>query len=100
VAHALSVGDGGIDSTLILYSSRPGSLTKNPCSRSCIPPDGEIRQLRETYEAMADYFGLAEAARKVVIPSGSMPLYRGRTGRGLTFLHKAYLVDRPRRTHY
>lgn len=62
--------------------------------------DGEERKRVEIKDAVADHFRLDEAARRILLPSGSAPLFHSRAGWGLTFLHKAGLVERPKRAHY
>lgn len=59
--------------------------------------NGEVRQVRELYEAVADYFALSPAARKEMVPSKKQLTYQNRTSWAKTYLKKAGLVEQPAR---
>lgn len=53
--------------------------------------------MRETYAFLADRFGLTEADRQALIPSGTQRLLDNRVGWAKTYLLKAGLLESPRR---
>lgn len=59
--------------------------------------DGQPRQAREAYEALSGQFGLTEAERQELLPSGGQSVMENRVGWAKTYLKKAGLVDSPKR---
>ncbi len=76
-----------------------------PDYQSCMRPalarlaDGQLHRSREVKDALADLFGLTEAERAELLPSGRQRVIDNRVGWGLTYLSQAGLVDRPSRGH-
>jgi len=74
-----------------------------PDFQSCMRPalshlaDGQLHRSREVKETLADQFGLSEAERAEVLPSGRQRVIDNRVGWALTFLSQAGLVERPSR---
>lgn len=74
-----------------------------PDFQSCMRPalahlaDGEPHRTREVKEALAEEFGLSEAERAELLPSGRQRVIDNRVGWALTFLSQAGLVERPSR---
>jgi restriction system protein len=74
-----------------------------PDFQSCMRPalahlaDGEPHRSREVKEALADGFGLTDAERAELLPSGRQRVIDNRVGWALTFLSQAGLVERPSR---
>lgn len=74
-----------------------------PDFQSCMRPalahlaDGGLHRSREVKEALADEFGLTEAERADLLPSGRQRVIDNRVGWALTFLSQAGLVERPSR---
>ena len=59
--------------------------------------DGAERSIRDVYVQLADRFGLSQADRDVLIPSGTQQLLHNRIGWAKTYLLKAGLLQSPRR---
>mgnify|MGYP000060398110 CR=1 FL=1 len=59
--------------------------------------DGQEHSLRDVTAALEDRFGLSEAERKALLPSGQQPVFRNRVGWAKTYLKKAGLLETPRR---
>lgn len=59
--------------------------------------DGAVHRSREVKDAMADEFGLTEAERAEVLPSGRQRTIDSRVGWALTYLTQAGLAARPAR---
>src|SRR5262245_24004326 len=59
--------------------------------------DGAEHNIRDCYIALADRFGLTEADREELTPSGTQRLLENRVGWAKTYLLKAGLVESPRR---
>lgn len=76
-----------------------------PDYQSCMRPalahlaDGQLHRSREVKDALADQFGLTEAERAELLPSGRQRVIDNRVGWALTYLSQAGLVDRPSRGH-
>lgn len=74
-----------------------------PDFQSCMRPalahlaDSGLHRTREVKEALADEFGLSEAERAELLPSGRQRVIDNRVGWALTFLSQAGLVERPSR---
>jgi restriction system protein len=59
--------------------------------------DGAEHSIRDAYVQLADRFGLSEAEREELIPSGTQQLLHNRVGWAKTYLLKAGLLQSPRR---
>jgi len=74
-----------------------------PDFQACLLPllrylgDGEERTISEATEHIAGIFNLSEEEKHARIPSGRSPVIRNRVGWARTYLHKAGLVESPRR---
>ena len=74
-----------------------------PDYQSCMRPalahlaDGQLHRSREVKNALADLFGLSEAERAELLPSGRQRVIDNRVGWALTYLSQAGLVNRPTR---
>ena len=74
-----------------------------PDYQSCMRPalthlaDGQLHRSREVKDALADVFGLSEAERAELLPSGRQRVIDNRVGWALTYLSQAGLVNRPAR---
>ena len=62
--------------------------------------DGKEHSLRESIDALADHFRLAEAERKELLPSGYQPILDNRVSWARTYLTRAGLLKSTRRGHY
>lgn len=62
--------------------------------------DGKSRYRRTIAENIADYFGLTADERSQMLPSGSAPVIRSRTGWALSYMKQAGLVESPQRGLY
>ncbi len=62
--------------------------------------DGKEHSLREAIEALAGQFGLTDAERKELLPSGQQPTFDNRVAWARTYLGKAALLESPRRGHF
>lgn len=62
--------------------------------------DGREHSLRETIDALADTFGLTPEERKQLLPSGQQEIFDNRVGWARTYLSKAGLLEKTRRSHY
>lgn len=62
--------------------------------------DGQEHSLRETIDALADKFGLTPDERKELLPSGQQEVFDNRVGWARTYLTKAALLEKTRRSHY
>ncbi len=62
--------------------------------------DGQEHSLRETIDALADQFGLTPDERKELLPSGRQEVFDNRVGWARTYLAKAGLLEKTRRSHY
>ncbi len=74
-----------------------------PDYQSCMRPalahlaDGQLHRSREVKEVLADVFGLTDAERAELLPSGRQRVIDSRVGWALTYLSQAGLVNRPSR---
>ena len=74
-----------------------------PDYQSCMRPalahlaDGQLHRSREVKDALADEFGLSDAERAELLPSGRQRVIDNRVGWALTYLSQAGLVNRPAR---
>ncbi|MDX9973127.1 MAG: restriction endonuclease [FCB group bacterium] len=59
--------------------------------------DRQEHSLRETIEALAEVFHLAQAEREQLLPSGRQPIFDNRVGWASSYLRKAGLIESPRR---
>jgi len=57
-------------------------------------------QKRELTEPLADHFGLTEAERREIYPSGSDEVFADRVSWALSYLNLTGLVEKPRRGYY
>ena len=62
--------------------------------------DGQVHELREFYERLADEFGLTEDERSELLPSGKQRVIVNRIGWARTYLKKAGLVNAIKRGHF
>lgn len=62
--------------------------------------DGAIHTFREAIEALAVHFGLTEAERLELLPSGKQPAFDNRVGWARTYMTKAGLLNSPKRAHF
>jgi len=62
--------------------------------------DEKEHSLNETHDALAKYFKLTEDEQRILLPSGTQPVFRNRLGWARTYLKKAGLVSIPRRARY
>jgi len=62
--------------------------------------DGQEHSLRETIDALADDFGLTPDERKELLPSAQQQVFDNRVGWARTYLTKAGLLQKTRRSHY
>ncbi len=62
--------------------------------------DKQEHSLRETIDALADAFGLSPEERKELLPSGQQQVFDNRVGWARTYLTKACLLQKTRRSHY
>ncbi len=62
--------------------------------------DGNEHSLREGIEGVAEKFGLTEAERKELLPSGQQPTFDNRVAWARTYLSKAALLESPRRGYF
>lgn len=62
--------------------------------------DGNEHSLREGIEGVAEKFGLTEAERKELLPSGQQPTFDNRVAWARTYLSKGALLDSPRRGYF
>lgn len=62
--------------------------------------DGAEHSLREAIEALAAQFGLTQAERDELLPSGRQATFDNRVGWARTYLLKAGLLHSPRRAHF
>jgi restriction system protein len=74
-----------------------------PDYQSCMLPflrflqDGLEHSLRDSEEALAEYFQLTPTERAQLLPSGQQGLFKNRVGWARTYLKKAGLLEAPRR---
>lgn len=59
--------------------------------------DGELHQLRDFYDLLADEFSLTEEERAEMLPSGKQRVIVNRVGWARTYLKKAGLINSPKR---
>jgi restriction system protein len=62
--------------------------------------DTKEHSLRETIEALADEFQLADDERRTLLPSGQQTIFDNRVGWARTYLKKAGLLETTRRGYY
>lgn len=62
--------------------------------------DGNEHSLREGIEGVAEKFGLTEAERKELLPSGQQPTFDNRVAWARTYLNKCALLESPRRGYF
>jgi restriction system protein len=61
--------------------------------------DGKEHSIRDAREALAQKFGLSEAERKALLPSGQQPVFDNRVAWAKSYLQQAGVLDSPRRGH-
>lgn len=59
--------------------------------------DGKEHRFRDAIEALATHFGLTDAERAEMLPSGTAALFDNRVGWARTYLKQAGLLDSPKR---
>lgn len=59
--------------------------------------DGAEHRFRDAVEHLAAHFGLSDAERAEMLPSGTAPLFDNRVGWARTYLKQAGLLESPRR---
>ncbi len=59
--------------------------------------DGKEHRFRDAIEALAGHFGLTDAERAEMLPSGTAALFDNRVGWARTYLKQAALLDSPKR---
>jgi restriction system protein len=62
--------------------------------------DGQEHSLRETIDRLAEEFGLSEYDRKQLLPSGQQEIFDNRVSWARTYLTKAGLLMKTKRSHY
>jgi len=62
--------------------------------------DGQEHSLRETIDGLAEVFSLTADERKELLPSGQQQVFDNRVGWARTYLTKAVLLQKTRRSHY
>lgn len=62
--------------------------------------DGQEHSLRETIDGLAEVFSLTPDERKELLPSGQQQVFDNRVGWARTYLTKAGLLQKTRRSHY
>jgi len=62
--------------------------------------DGNIRPLANLRESLSGFFGLSEDERVELLPSGTQPVFDNRVAWATIYLHKAVLLERPKRGCY
>jgi restriction system protein len=62
--------------------------------------DNQEHSVRETVEALADHFHLADEEKRELLPSGRQPTFDNRVAWAITYLKKAGLLEPTRRSHY
>jgi len=62
--------------------------------------DEKEHSLREAIEGLAGKFGLTDAERKELLPSGQQPTFDNRVAWARTYITKAVLLDSPRRGYF
>jgi len=58
---------------------------------------GQVYTIGELIERMAEHFGLTPEERRVLIPSGTFPLFNNRVHWCKTYLKQAGLLEQPQR---
>lgn len=59
--------------------------------------DGDVHSIKEAVKELSDRFGLSEEERKALLASGTQTIVYNRVGWARTYLHKAGLLDIPKR---
>lgn len=59
--------------------------------------DGDVHSIKEAVKKLSDRFELSEEERKALLPSGTQTIVYNRVGWARTYLHKAGLLDIPKR---
>jgi len=62
--------------------------------------DGNIRPLAVLRESLSNVFELSNDERVELLPSGTQPVFHNRVAWATIYLHKAVLLERPKRGHY
>lgn len=62
--------------------------------------DGKEHSLREIIDYLAGSFGLSEAERKQLLPSGKQSVFNNRVGWTRTYLKKAGLIEPTKKAHF
>jgi len=62
--------------------------------------DNEEHSIRQVYDHISQLFGLSEAERSELLPSGQQPIVENRVGWSRTYLMKAGLLESTRRGHF
>src|SRR5689334_6509674 len=74
-----------------------------PDYESCMMPllqflsDGELHNVKELAQRMADHFGLTDDERQRMLPSGQQTYINNRVGWAKSYLKKAGLLENPSR---
>src|SRR5215469_8847594 len=77
-----------------------------PDFQACMLPlvrlaaDGAEHMLKDVLPALSDGFGLTEAERNELLPSGQDKVFRNRVAWANTYLKKAGLLQSPRRGYF
>lgn len=62
--------------------------------------DEQEHSIRDAYEHVSEIFGLTEAEREELLPSGRQPIIENRVGWARTYMTKAGLLESTRRGHF
>ena len=62
--------------------------------------DGNVSPLADLRESLSDFFTLSDDERLELLPSGTQPVFDNRVAWATVYLHKAVLLERPKRGHY
>ncbi len=62
--------------------------------------DGKEHRVRDSIDGLADHFGLTEAERRDMLPSGQQPTFDNRVAWARTYMKKAVLLQAPRRGYF
>ncbi|QSR89190.1 restriction endonuclease [Methylacidiphilum caldifontis] len=62
--------------------------------------DRQEHTIREAIEMLSSEFGLTEAEKKQLLPSGTQPIFDNRVSWARTYMTKAGLLDSPRRGYF
>jgi restriction system protein len=62
--------------------------------------DKKEKASQETFDALAEVFGLSEEERKELLPSGNQSIFMNRIGWAKTYLKKTGFIESPKRGYY